>query len=133
MRPDYRLFSCPLCHALVAICSPCDRGQVYCGTGCSTTARSRSQCESGQRYQATERGRRLHAARQARYLIRREAKMTHQGSPVVPVSSTLSAPALEAPFRPRGWVTGPEWVLCSVCGSACRPFGRRSFLRRRRR
>jgi hypothetical protein len=133
MRPDYRLFSCPRCHTLVAICSHCDRGQVYCDRSCSAAARSQGQRESGQRYQATERGRRLHAARQARYLIRRQAKMTHQGTPAVPASCKLSASALAKPRGPRGWVMGPEWVLCSVCGSRCRPYGRWTFLRRRRR
>jgi hypothetical protein len=128
MRPDYRLFSCLLCRLLVAVCSHCDRGQVYCSAKCSSSARSRSVREAGRRYQATERGRRLHAARQARYLIRREAKMTHQASPAVAVGSTLAEPVLAAAAAARGWVVEPARVLCSVCGSPCRPFGRWNFL-----
>lgn len=133
MREDYRLFSCLLCHLLVSICSHCDRGQVYCSAQCSSSARSRSQREAGRRYQGTERGRRLHAARQARYLIRRESKMTHQGSPAAAASPRLSEPVREAAVAARGWVVEPGRVLCSVCGHPCRPFGRWIFLRRRRR
>jgi hypothetical protein len=135
MRLDYRLLRCSLCATMVPICSHCDRGQSYCGRDCSDQARRQSLREAGRRYQATDRGRRQHSARQARYLMRREAaEMTHQGTPAVMAACTLAAPAVdEGAEAPRGWVAGPDRVQCAVCGSWCRPFGRWNFLRRRRR
>jgi len=47
--------------------------------------------------------------------------MTHQGSPAAPASPRLSAPVPEAAPAVRGWVVEPDRVLCSVCGSPCRP------------
>ena len=71
---------CRRCRLLTGICSRCDRGNIYCGKACSAAARKASQRRSAERYQKSERGRALHAARQQRYLERREAKMTRQGS-----------------------------------------------------
>ena len=34
-----RLFQCALCHTQSIVCSKCDRGQIYCGTGCAIFAR----------------------------------------------------------------------------------------------
>jgi hypothetical protein len=133
MREDYRLFACGGCQQLVAVCSHCDRGQVYCGSRCSAQARCRSLRGAGRRYQATDRGRRRHAARQARYLARRDAKMTHQATPAVVALRTLAPAAGELARELRGWVVGLDEVLCGFCGVPCRPYGRWSFLRRRRR
>ncbi len=80
MRPSYRLYNCARCHVQVNLCTRCDRGQVYCEKVCSEEARRESCKLSGQRYQATERGKRKHAARQVRYCMRQaEEIMTHQG------------------------------------------------------
>jgi hypothetical protein len=62
-----RLFNCERCSAQVVICGRCDRGQRYCGAACAREARRESQRASNRRYQATPRGRKLHAERQGRY------------------------------------------------------------------
>ena len=74
-----RLATCslPSCGCLFAVCSGCDRGRRYCSEDCARTARRLQQRLSGQRYQATERGRHAHALRQARYRAR-HAHVTHQ-------------------------------------------------------
>jgi hypothetical protein len=77
-----RLYTCARCHALVVICAACDRGNFYCGRICSARSRREKQRASNRRYQATERGRQLHAARAARYRRRLagHSGVTEQGS-----------------------------------------------------
>ena len=75
-----RLFLCSGCRTQVIVCGCCDRGQMYCKTGCSARARQETLRAAGQRYQASAGGRRAHAARQGRYRARHQ-KVTHQGSP----------------------------------------------------
>ena len=58
-----RRFLCARCSAPTLVCSHCDRGQVYCATGCAQLVRRQSQRESGRRYQGGLRGRFKHAAR----------------------------------------------------------------------
>lgn len=80
MKHALRLYSCVLCHAQAAICSHCDRGQIYCSDKCSKTARLKSCREAEIRYQLTPGGKHKHAARQKRYRIRQKEKVTDQGS-----------------------------------------------------
>ena len=94
MREDYRLFTCVRCHALVSICSACDRGQWYCGLDCSRQNRLEGVRAAGRRYQASRPGRHRHADRQARYRQRKRGepspeKVTHQGTPEGPEDATL--------------------------------------------
>lgn len=104
MFKSYRLFNCTRCHVQVRICQGCDHGNIYCPP-CSQEARKESQHRSGAKYQATERGKENHAARQQRYLDYKEQdqaaqqtctcmesqKMTHHGSPVADEASPLWA------------------------------------------
>jgi len=62
-----RRFVCVLCRAPVLVCSHCDRGQIYCATGCAATARRQSQGDTGRRYQDSLPGRLHHAARTQRW------------------------------------------------------------------
>ena len=64
-EPAARRFLCARCRApvLVLVCSACDRGQIYCASGCSALARRQSQHAAAQRYQRTRCGRFIHAAR----------------------------------------------------------------------
>ena len=144
MQPNYRLFQCALCLAQVAICSLCDFGQRYCAEDCSREALRQSWREATRRYQATPRGRRNRAARQARYRARQAGcaehlvcasggvettlaqKVTHKGSLPVPRRRTLRRTSVV------GRREGLTVVLCSFCGEACEPYARRDFLRRRR-
>jgi hypothetical protein len=65
-----RYYTCARCHALVVICTACDRGNFYCGKVCFTRSRREKQRASNRRYQATARGRHLHAERAARHRLR---------------------------------------------------------------
>jgi len=70
-----RMFGCTRCQTQVFICSDCDRGQIYCGTACSRTARAQHHREADRRYQQSRKGRFTHAARARRY--RRRQKAAH--------------------------------------------------------
>ena len=132
MQSSTRLFNCARCRRQVVICSHCDRGNIYCGKGCSQTARRESQREAGRRYQKTRRGGFAHAERQRRYRQRRRAKVTHQGSPpdvadeTLPAESRASARRSEVPAEVPG-----DGIRCDLCGRVCSHFLRQSFLRRR--
>jgi hypothetical protein len=112
-----RAFSCIRCSALVFVCARCDRGNEYCGPNCAKEARRASQRAANRRYQATPRGRQLHAARQARYQQRRcqQAKMTEQGSP----TAALGVQERQTPI-PR----------CRTCSTPLIGFVRYRFIRR---
>ena len=88
MKHSPRLYYCALCHTQTVICSHCDRGQIYCSTQCSQTARLKSCREAEKRYQLTPGGKRKHAARQKHYRMRQKEKVTDQGS-ATPTRSAL--------------------------------------------
>jgi hypothetical protein len=128
-----RVFNCARCHCQVVICSHCDRGNIYCGGGCSKSARRQSLHAAGGRYQRSRRGRVLHAERQRHYRRRRAQKVTHQGSPPLFAGETLPA---EASASARWFAPAPtplaDGIRCSRCGRACSSFLRQSWLRRSR-
>ena len=132
MQSSARLFNCARCRCQVAICSHCDRGNIYCGKGCSQTARRQSRRKASGRYQKTRRGRLSHAERQRRYRQRRRQKVTHQGSPpevadeTLPTESRTSAQQGESPATVPG-----DGIRCDFCGRVCSHFLRQSFLHRR--
>jgi hypothetical protein len=151
MRVDCRLFLCARCRMQVLICSVCDRGQRYCSRDCSRISRRESRRAAGRRYQDSSKGRRNHAARQARYrrrqalLLNPSESVTHQGSLPGPprvtlrgmrqqhslqaaiVTSSRTTSPLAAPKR-----RPPSSLLCHFCGEPCRPYVRLGLLRRRR-
>ena len=79
--PSHRFAACAnqACSRPFAVCGRCDRGRRFCSPGCADNARRSSLQRAGQRYQATARGRQLHATRQARYRDRLRA-VTYQSS-----------------------------------------------------
>lgn len=132
-----RRFLCARCRAPVLVCSHCDRGQIYCATGCAAAARLQSQQEAARRYQGSLRGRFRHAARTRRWRERQALlagppagpepatpqSVTHQGCPTLasdavllavptPVSAT-AAPAASAPPTPS--------CMPITTASACSP------------
>lgn len=152
MANTYRIFNCALCFRLTIICSRCDRGQRYCRAQCSKLASEQQGRDSGRRYQSTDKGKLNHKVRQQTYLMRKEAKMTQQGSPNPPVALppqksqvTPAAPTKptwrqEEPVEqtekeePRQVVgQAPSQQRCSFCGQRCGHFARRGPLRRRGR
>ena len=119
-----RRFLCARCRAPTLVCSRCDRGQIYCATGCAAVVRQQSQRDAGRRYQCSRPGRFMHAARTQRWRERQALlavsaprsvmatpqsvmatpqSVTHQGSPlpasdaVLAVPSPMSAAATPAP------------------------------------
>lgn len=65
------------CSRLFAVCGRCDRGRRYCSEECAELVRRVQTRRAGRCYQASERGRQAHAARQARYRAKR-SRVTHQ-------------------------------------------------------
>jgi hypothetical protein len=117
LEPAARRFLCARCRAPVLVCSSCDRGQIYCASGCSALARRQSQRAAAQRYQRTRCGRFMHAARTRRWRERQAAlaslaaavaqSVTHQGSQLAPPDAVL---ATHPPLRSDA--TGPPTQPC---------------------
>jgi hypothetical protein len=61
-----RIFLCGCCRSQVLVCRCCDRGQIYCINTCAQKVRAERQREARCRYQATPRGRAMHAERNRR-------------------------------------------------------------------
>ena len=131
MENTARLFNCARCRRQVAICSRCDRGNIYCGPGCSQSAQRESLSAAARRYQRTPEGCQTHAERQRRYRARRK-KVTHQGSPAPAPSDSLLADSQRSAQRSAPAVsdTAPG-VHCCLCGCHCSEFVRQDFLHRR--
>jgi len=70
----------PACRRLFAVCGGCDHGRRYCRPECALEGRRAQQRDASRAYQGTERGRRAHAARQARYRSRPRS-VTQQSRP----------------------------------------------------
>ena len=143
------------------VCSVCDRGQIYCASGCSALARRQSQRAAAQRYQRTRSGRFMHAARTRRWRERQAVlasvaqSVTHQGSQLAPPDAVLVTPppsscdASAAPAQPCMTpivgststavpasvptlsTTASVW-RCHWCHTACADSVRLDFLRRSR-
>jgi hypothetical protein len=145
-----RLFVCAWCGCEVVVCSCCDRGQIYCGVDCTGHARRQTLRGAGRRCQQTRRGRRMHAARMARYRAKlaqssagvavgmqdegwpREI-VTHHGSPAAPTGDLVAAGATAMP-RDDASLAGPPgraMTQCHWCGRCCLLPLRCGFLRRR--
>ena len=128
-----RMFLCVRCRCQVLVCRRCDRGQIYCAGTCAQEARRDRQREARRRYQATPRGRALHAERNRRYRARRQRVTDHgraaalgEGfSPCSDVDATSRAPLSAG--RP------PAHPICHLCGRPAAAFLRLSALRPGRR
>src|SRR5271156_3005742 len=132
-----RLFVCAWCGCEVVVCSCCDRGQIYCGVDCAGRARRQGLRGAGRRCQQTRRGRRMHAARMARYRAKlaqssagatvgmpdeggpREIEIvTHHGSPPPPTDDLVTAGATMMPRDDASpaELPGPAVTQCHWCG-----------------
>jgi hypothetical protein len=107
---DYR------CNRPFAVCGGCDRGRRFCSPQCASSSRRSSLQRAGRQYQATDRGRSLHAARQARYRDRLRA-VTHQSRDADPKVSSKAAKstALQIAITPvrQALCLAPD---CAFCG-----------------
>ena len=126
MENTARLFNCARCRRQVVICSHCDRGNIYCGRGCSCSARRESVRAAGQRYQCTRRGRFAHAERQRLYRTR-PRKVTHQGSAATVVHDSL-IPESRVACVMRRVFPATAGSYCHFCQRLCSAFVRMDFL-----
>ena len=134
MEDSARYYICPKCLQSVVLCNHCDRGNIYCFSGCSEIVRRESLQESGKRYQNSQKGRRNHAQRQAEYRIRQalaevssppaSQSATHHGSGETPPTASIEADeqkceltGFKLPYR------------CHCCGRVVSSYLRRSYLR----
>jgi hypothetical protein len=126
-----RLFLCARCRCQVVICSRCDRGQIYCGPGCAQEARRCNQRKARARYQASVRGRKMHAQRSGRYRARHR-RVTDHGSVQSGSLSQRAAPAVvtDAAARPDFAISPLRRTSCHCCGKPVSVFLRQSHIRR---
>ena len=126
-----RLFLCARCRCQVVICSRCDRGQIYCGPGCAQEARRCNQRKARARYQASVRGREMHAQRSGRYRARHR-RVTDQGSVRSATLSRRPAPAVvaAAAVLPPFAISPLCRTSCHSCGNPVSVFLRLSHIRR---
>ncbi len=129
MEPTSRMYQCLHCHRQVSICRKCDHGNIYCGPICAAFARKKSLKLAGARYQATLNGKRHHAARQPRYLMNHQKKMTHHTSLVTP----LCVPIQLLENKPKKVEIGHQGtaLTCWFCKKPVSVWIRNDFLRRR--
>jgi hypothetical protein len=124
-----RMFSCVRCRSQVLICRRCDRGQIYCIGSCAKEARRDRQREARRRYQATPRGRAMHAERSRRYRARSRC-VTDQGPATERKAGRLLA------LRAHAEVAEPSvsgkfvgYRICHRCEQSASAFLRLSALR----
>jgi hypothetical protein len=108
-----RLFLCGRCRRQVLVCRRCDRGQVYCGPDCALEKRRSSQREARRRYQATDRGRQMHADRSRKYRARGR-RVTDQG----PAPGTTPSRQPET-ARPAAMAAQPPVMIAAGRVTAC--------------
>lgn len=155
VRNANRMAMCALdsCHGPFSVCVGCDRGRRYCSKECSAQARRLQQRLASRAYQASERGKLAHAARQARYRARKRqvtqqceevgvsAKIstsTHQAEQSGRIESTQTKPSVQAPpsdamkapyEAPAVREAAPADFSHCLCCSRFSPFLRRCSLR----
>jgi len=116
-----RLAACAAhgCNRPFAVCGGCDRGRKFCSRVCANSARRESLQRAGRQYQATARGRSLHATRQARYRDRQRA-VTHQSRVAEPKSPANSpkhgSVAVSAIGASPGLCLPPRCAFCRQSG-----------------
>ena len=103
---------CVRCGCQVVVCGYCDRGQIYCDGDCSRQARRQTLHGAGRRWQRTPHGRRMHAARMARYRARQREIVTHHGSPPPALGDQLASDATVVPRNDASEpsCSGGQWV-----------------------
>lgn len=127
MEHTPRLFSCARCHTQTVICSYCDRGQIYCGSGCSKAARLLSCRSAERRYQRTPGGKMKHALRQRRYRARLRTKVTDHSSKT-PAQNGLLQP-VKNKAKEAVMSHGDIDRRCCFCKKTVPPWFRNGFLR----
>jgi hypothetical protein len=126
-----RSFLCGRCRSQVLVCRECDRGQNYCIGTCAQEARRDKQREARRRYQATPRGRAMHAARSRRYRARGRCVTDHGLANEQKTGPFLKSEVGEALSEPSSSRKSPPQWLCHHCRRSASAFVRLSALRPR--
>jgi len=142
--PDHaaHLFLCARCCSQVVLCSPCDRGQRYCGQACSKATRKDHQRGAGRRYQTSSDGRLKHAERSRRWRLSQKQKLpvvaadsvqsvTHQGLQIPGAPESVAQPLTSAPKQTVD-AHAAVHTHCWKCASPLKPWLRQRFLFRSR-
>lgn len=116
------LFNCARCGLPLVLCLPCGATRRHC-PACSATRTRQARRRANATFQASPRGRRLHASAQARYRARLKQKVTDTTS-TPPSPSTTSTPTLplipSASVRPlEGLVHAPLSPTTADIMSSC--------------
>ncbi len=126
-----RLFLCARCYRQTLVCSRCDRGQIYCGRECALETRRRNQRAARARYQASIRGREMHAERSRRYRDRQRGVTDHGSiSSCVADQPVAAAPRAAAEGEPTTVMAPPLRTSCHLCGKRASAFVRLDPIRR---
>ena len=125
-------YLCARCGSRVLVCRRCDRGQIYCAGTCAQQARRHRQREARRRYQATPRGRAMHAARSRRYRARGRCVTDHGSANQQKADSFLELQVSEALREPSHDRKSPPQWLCHHCRRSASEFVRLLALRPRR-
>jgi hypothetical protein len=121
-----RMFLCARCRSQVLICRRCDRGQIYCTETCAQDARRDNQRQARRRYQATPRGRAMHAARNRCYRARSRC-VTDQGPAIERKADSLLALRAHAEVGEQSVSRKfAAYRLCHRCERSASPFLRLS-------
>jgi hypothetical protein len=124
-----RMFLCARCRSQVLVCRRCDRGQIYCIGTCAQQARRDNQREARRRYQATPRGRAMHAARNRCYRARGRCVTDHGLANVPKAGPLLGSEVDGALSEPSSSRKSPGQWLCHHCRRSASAFARLSALR----
>lgn len=96
-KNSLRKYYCKRCKCEVLICRHCDRGNIYCNSGCARISRAESKNAARRTYEMSDRGKANHAARQKKCRDNKKS-VTDQGSnpeEVVPSSPSVSETAVK--------------------------------------
>jgi hypothetical protein len=128
-----RFFFCARCWVPTHVCRRCDRGQIYCGRGCSSEARRSRQREARARYQASPRGRQMHVERSRRYRARQRVTDHSARSPGKRAQQAMLANAAAVAASRRATADIMALAICSRCRNHFSSFVRFEPVRKRRR
>jgi hypothetical protein len=124
-----RMFLCARCRCQALVCRRCDHGQIYCFGTCAQEVRRDRQREARRRYQATPRGRALHAERSRRYRARQFRRVTDHGLAKESDAGPPLGWAVNAALsEPRSHRQSSGHTHCQRCGCLASTFLRRSAL-----
>lgn len=124
----HRVYMCEWCGGETLICRRCDRGNSYCSTECSSSARRYCLRRIRSDHQRTIRGAEFHRARQRAYRRRQKARVTDHSvsgpssppaAPSLPAHCYLMPPDVLAPAG-NAELTYPQrdgQLTCSLCDS----------------